>query len=900
MKNLLLFLILSMGILLVPAALAVDYGEFLFSGEYQPGDLLEVDGHSYVTGVSSDKQTLRLIEGTQGYHIDAGECMQVDKTAICFFGAAEYTDYWLSSISVYRKQPAISFSRILNVTEGYHSTPYSGSITIYNNGSDAVSNVHLVAPFPPGTEVLSLDNPCEVSDTDIVWSGSIAAGEVKICDYELQFTEVGTTTLSALLNYTYEGGSVSLYGKSISLAIEPTIAAEVDFVTKSSKTGKTIPQESVGNLTINLTNAVDEDTDVAFMLVVPTAMEIVNRRQFRLVDEESDNRYYLWEKEIDADGHEDTTLKIKAVEAGDVVIRWYGNYTFDGKKYQVALTKKEIEVTSNITTIINQNGSLRTSINTSPSSVELGEKFTLSYRIQNTNPILKADAIRSYLYINDEVVQSSSYTTLRPLESIRVKYFDIYAQEPEPMTFNALAAYGQKANIRVEVNAIFNGSTISIQNTSNVTIGKSPLLKLEGTFSNAKPQEGELVQYTIEIENPKEADVYNLSVQEDLPEGIKVISGITSRRILIPSQHIATAYSYLFYANGSYTGKPFQTRTTMDFYGKNESVIYTKKFNITRTPTKFNLTQEISGNKTWLGEVVPITYTLENKEGNPVSDVEVYMRADNGVGMTMQNFTRRTILPGEKVTLTNYIHVMQPGSIAIPPVSFFYTLDGKRYIKQSKAASLSVNASRKIGPLLSAMLDTSYEPAIGRYTYWLDVANDGVASAIATWHNVSMAIAADNNERRKIVLKKDIRDNFTLSYTFLGKNFMMRPEIKEMTIIQPQHATPEKQAPRYQQQGTGGEASSANDSLSVHVTDMSNGGLWTTLIFVGLGVFLLIGAAVGGLAYLHFRKGSHLSPQLETYLTEEDKKSNVQKLAEGINIKEEDVGKVSFEQKKGE
>jgi len=528
---------------------------------------------------------------------------------------------------IYYIQPNVLITRTIddNILDLGDTATFTTTLT--NEGSTIAKDVIFVDDFPGNAEITSVSRDAEIRNNSVYWEGELEKGEDVEIEYEIKSVGDIDQYLKASVEY-FDGfkkvekfsNSIRLYSFSI---IELSLTADKeDYQLK----------EDI-EFTLLLDNNGDEEAEVTdFTITIPESI-IVKERDDDL--EKSGNKY-KWTGDLSAGEEKEFDFIIYGTETGVFFATAYGEYKYKGSKYKIDDEKVGF---------VNHNEGVE--ITTSLDDVEYvssNQLIIIFVKVKNKNSFSKVKNIELHTETNLIDIDVTKYGSINSNQTVLMLNNQLRApivtdDTEYPITFNVTYVTED-------------GVEFYTYEKKKIVVKPAEMVKIIPSFSSTSTLEDRTVSISVALENPSLNDLTEIFLSASIPKNFAV-EGVTSGYTDLDSEQKKTIISFNLIPGLIPEDSAFDINFTASYIDDNSDfeVIESRKLKVERNVPEISVKKIISDTSAYLGELVQVSYKIENKDTNSVYDLVMYSTQTQDVD-TIEFFSYNIprLDPGELVT----------------------------------------------------------------------------------------------------------------------------------------------------------------------------------------------------------------------------------------------------------
>ena len=584
---------------------------------------------NYKVQISKSGNQLLLMGEEETEVLDLERCLEREYWKFCYNLSAYDTDKedYKAYFYIYYIQPDLTITRTVddNILDLGDSANFV--VTITNIGATIAKDVVFIDDFPKNAEIQSVDNDAEIINNSVYWEGELEKGESLVFEYKIKSIGDIDQYLKASVEY-YDGfkkvekysNAIRLYSFSI---LEMTLSADKD----DYQLGEDI------DFSLLLDNNGDEEADVtSFTMNIPESIKVKERPD----ELEKSGNQYKWTGELDPGEDKEFKFLLSGTKTGVFFITANGEYRYKGHKYLID-DDKEGFVTHN------EGVEIITSLK-NVEYVSSNQLIIIFVKVKNKNSFSKVKNVELVTTTDLINIDKTRYGSIDSNQTIlmlnnQLRAPHVTEDESYPITFNV--TYVTEDDVE-----------FSSYVEKKIIVKPAQMVKIIPTISPTSVLEDRPVRITVGLENPSLNDIKEIYLSTTLPKNFSV-EGITSGYTDLNSDQKKTVISFNLIPGLIPEDTVFELNFTASYIDDNSDfeVTETRDLNVQRNIPKVNVQKIISQTSAYQGELIQVSYKIENKDSNPVYDLVMHAtKAQDLDTVSVFSYDIPRLDPGEIIT----------------------------------------------------------------------------------------------------------------------------------------------------------------------------------------------------------------------------------------------------------
>ena len=584
---------------------------------------------NYKIQISKNGNQLLLV-GDEGNEIlNLNTCLEKEYWKFCYNLSTYDTDRedYKAYFYIYYIQPDLTITRTVddNILDLGDTAVFVTTIT--NKGDTIAKDVVFIDDFPKNAEILSVNNDAEIKNNSVYWKGELKKGES--IEFEYKIKSIGNIDqyIKASVEY-YDGfkkvekfsNSIRLYSFSI---LELSLSAD--------KEDYQIGEEIDFNLLLD--NNGDEDTDITDLIInIPESIKVKERSD----ELEKSGNQYKWSGNLNPGEQKKFKFKLSGTKTGVFFVTANGQYKYKGNRYNID-DKKEGFVT------YNEGVEIITSLK-DVEYVSSNQLIIIFVKVKNKNSFSKVKDVKLVTTTDIVNIDERRYGSIDSNQTVlllnnQLRAPQVSEDESYPIAFNVT----YKTEDGVEFNSYLK---------KKIVVKPSQMIKVIPTLSATNVLEDRPISINVALKNPGLTDLEDIFLSATLPKNFSV-EGITSGYADLKQDEKKTVISFNLIPGLIEEDTTFKLNFTASYIDQNSDfeVTETRKLNVHRNIPKVSVQKIISESSAHQGELVQVSYKIENKDNTPVYDLVMHAtEAQDLDTIDIFSYNIPKLDPGEQIT----------------------------------------------------------------------------------------------------------------------------------------------------------------------------------------------------------------------------------------------------------
>lgn len=595
----------------VNAEVSKIYSGYVFSQE-----TLTVDKKPFIVSLE-DHDKLMLKYGANYFFMKKGECKEIYNLRFCFGNTMWDIDEKREKInlSVYSIEPTITIERSIDKNTFFVGDEAEITTIIENSDGLSAENVLFTDTFTPEFKITDIFN-CEKKNNTVYWEGYIKENDSIKCEYTIEALDEIERSFRAKVEY-FDGLEMQdEFSDALAIKVNPLLEIKTEF----NDTDRKIYLGQSVYLKINLTNKNDEDMKIKYFdIYVPDGLEYLGTARIKTKINATDYQYttssalinigkniYRFSSDLKKNNQSKIVIPaFKSIFAGKSNIYMKTEYETEGEtRFKEKIEAIEVETHDLlIHSNLEDNEDFDTGI----------EKLV---RVYIENPIGSTVYFKNmHVRFNTNISNFSDVYVDRLNESSTI--FVLNKKIITPIV-------GKKTTYKFNVIVDYETEHGEKQYQSlDLDLNVKPIagLKITHSISKSTVESGEEFDVEVKVKNERIEDIKDVRVSDTIYDNFRH-KGISTATIDINGLDTVTAYKYKMKAPQVENQTIFIFVTQANYTKENITKYAEKEFRVSVLPKKLDISiSRTIPTPVFAGQLVDITYTIENKEEEELKDI---------------------------------------------------------------------------------------------------------------------------------------------------------------------------------------------------------------------------------------------------------------------------------------
>lgn len=695
----LFFLVILLSVFSATEVKAETGEELVADSWFYDIDSTVVNGNVYQIDIPSEDSEKILVDYEDGYYlIGSGDCESREITKICYVDK-EYDssdNKYKVRVKFYTISPVISVTRKIDDPSLAIGEKTEIDVEIKNEGLKDAEYILYKETLPEEIEVLSKSTEFIQEGQVLTWTGSLEKDNTKRLSYEIRAIDTGKIDYKA--NIVFDDGFTTREQNTDPLTA--TIDSSQELSLTSNATTIYIGDEI--EVALILKNKQDKNHDVDNLeLFIPENFMLTKMDDdFQKISDNS----LTWSGELRRNQTKTFDFEFRSMFEGEqdflakAKVKKEDLTTGLEDELRIPVDIKELE----ILTLLDKDEefdpdeSPGTTTSDDEKVLESYQSGRLYVYIRNPYDNLILEDINLDLDSELTNIKNIPLDKLGPKNSKKLIERTIVApgvtrKETKDLDFKAT----YKSEFRKDY---------STAKTAEIKIDPIEDIYIDKDFSTRKPEAGDEITITVNIENERDVRLKDVYVRENLTESLNK-KGLTSKKFDIGPEETIKAYTYTIKFPLSET-KTYKLQTLVDYKDNigEYSLIDQEDMKVKKRTPKIDFSKKFPDDIV-MGSKIRPTYTIENDDTTTIQNLYLeFPKVKHGMHLDRYRYNISKLDAGDELTLSDaemIIFFSNKTDIEIPKTTLhFEDLEGNRYSVESDEEVVDVEYASMQKPML--------------------------------------------------------------------------------------------------------------------------------------------------------------------------------------------------------